>query len=240
MRTVYLAGIPRTDPFVYLKGMTILNVRLENAKKLASQVGGQSRFAERMNMSRQQASHIIGAKPHKGIGHTMARRIESVFDVPVGWLDIDHNTPATANEDSVDVPLLSGSTSVATSAVRALGDEPVKRMLISKRWLKLNVQASAFEYLALLSAMGDSMEPTFSDGSVLLIDRGVSSLKVDGVYVLCRHDELYVKRVQRMLDGSIVIKSDNPAYSPVSLERGSYDDLLVLGRVLVAWTGKKL
>lgn len=220
--------------------MTILNVRLDNARALAQQVGGQQKFADRLNMSRQQASHIIGRKPYKGIGHQLARRIEEALDVPIGWLDVDHKTPAIVNDDAVDVPLLSVSASAGTNAMQDPSEEVIKRMLISKRWIRLNVQASAFEYLALITAQGDSMEPTFSDGSVLLVDRGASTVKTDGVYVLSKSDELYVKRVQRHMDGGLTIRSDNPAYGDVTLSSDEKEDLFVLGRVLVAWNAKKM
>lgn len=84
------------------------------------------------------------------------------------------------------------------------------------------------------------MEPTFMDGSILLVDRGVSTIKTDGVYVLSRAEELYVKRVQRGLDGSLTIKSDNNNYDPILVQEKTRDKLLVLGRVLIAWNPKKL
>lgn len=142
-----------SHPIVYLGGMTITSIRLENARRLAEQHGGQQRFADRMNMSRQQASHIIGKTPHKGIGHQLARRIEETFEMPIGWLDLDHQTPARVNDDAVDVPLLRASITTAAAGNSAqISEEVVRRMLISKRWIRLNVQATAFEYLALLTA----------------------------------------------------------------------------------------
>lgn len=229
-----------SQEIVYLSGMTILSIRLENARQLALQVGGQQRFADRLNMSRQQASHIIGKTPHKGIGHQLARRIEEVFSTPVGWLDLDHNTPALVTEDTVDIPLLSTAVATATDALPSPSEEIIRSMLISKRWIRLNVQATAFEHLALITASGDSMEPTFVDGSVLMVDRGVSTIKLDGVYVLSKQDQLFVKRVQRHLDGTMTIKSDNPSYSPTTLKEVDASKLTVLGRVLVAWNSKKL
>lgn len=203
-------------------------------------MGGQQKFADRLNMSRQQASHIIGRNPHKGIGHQMARRIEEVFEMPVGWLDIDHTTPALVNEDTIEVPLLSSMASAGTDALPAPSDEAVRRIVLSKRWVRLNVQATAFEHLALLTAMGDSMEPTFYDGSILLVDRGVTNIKVDGVYVITKEDELYVKRVQRDMAGGVTMLSDNTSYKPLKIDKKMQASLLVLGRVLAAWNPKKL
>lgn len=84
------------------------------------------------------------------------------------------------------------------------------------------------------------MEPTFSDGSILLVDRGITAIKTDGVYVLAKNDAIFVKRVQRNFDGSLAIKSDNPNYDNLKLSAKEQNDLSVLGRVLTAWNPKKL
>lgn len=240
MQFVYHTGIPPPEPAVYHEGMTILDVRLENARKLAAQIGGQQRFAERLNMSRQQASHIIGSRPVKGIGHSMARRIEVALEMPIGWLDIDHSSPVALSADTVDVPMLNTESGAGAGVTLPPISNVVTRMQINKKWLRLNVQATAFENLSLLTAIGDSMEPTFADGSVLLVDRGVSSIKVDGVYVLFNDGDLFIKRVQRELQGGAVLKSDNPAYSDMAVNAEARAELTVLGRVLLAWNPKKL
>lgn len=85
------------------------------------------------------------------------------------------------------------------------------------------------------------MLPTFSEGDILLVDCGVERTDVDAVYVIERHNELFVKRVQRQYaDGSIVIRSDNPNYGPEVVPADKVADVRVLGRVLWAWNGRKL
>jgi hypothetical protein len=56
--------------FAYLSGMTILSVRLDNARVLASQVGGQQRFADKMKMVDQLALCVY----HRGIQMDTVRR----------------------------------------------------------------------------------------------------------------------------------------------------------------------
>lgn len=73
----------------------------------------------------------------------------------------------------------------------------IDTMRVSKEWLSRNVIYSSLDNLALITGLGDSMQGTFSDGDVLLVDRGVTEVKLDAVYVLSLHDELYIKRLQR-------------------------------------------
>lgn len=60
---------------------------------------------------------------------------------------------------------------------------------------------------------GDSMERTLADGETIIIDTLVDRVTANGIYVLGVGDDLIVKRVVRKLDGSLVVKSDNPVYS---------------------------
>lgn len=69
-------------------GMTgVTDTRYRNARRLADQVGGVVAFADKLGMSKAQASHIVGARPVKGIGHSIARRIEQAFGLATGSLD---------------------------------------------------------------------------------------------------------------------------------------------------------
>jgi phage repressor protein C with HTH and peptisase S24 domain len=75
---------------------------------------------------------------------------------------------------------------------------------------------------------------------VLLVDRGVSEVKLDAVYVLSLHDELYIKRLQRRPDGALLMISDNDKYPPYVIENKDRDAFRVEGRVLLAWNARKL
>lgn len=71
-----------------IRAMTNAEIRRENARWLAKQCGGQTRFAELLDMEGPQVSHIIGRTPKKNIGNQIARRIEQAFSKEPGWLDI--------------------------------------------------------------------------------------------------------------------------------------------------------
>ena len=116
----------------------------------------------------------------------------------------------------------------------------IDTMRVSKEWLSRNVIYSSLDNLALITGLGDSMEGTFSDGDVLLVDRGIAEVKLDAVYVLSLHDELYIKRLQRRPDGALLMISDNDKYPPYVIENGDRHAFKVEGRVLLAWNARKL
>lgn len=124
-------------------------------------------------------------------------------------------------------------------------DTVVGSMQVSQEWLRRNVPGiTSSKNLAVITALGGSMEPTFKDGDILLVDRGVDEVKVDTIYVLTRSDssksgELFVKRLQRKLNGDLLIKSDNQLFEDELLPAKDLPDIRVLGRVVYIWNGKK-
>jgi SOS-response transcriptional repressor LexA len=223
--------------------MTINQIRLKNARWLVEQVGGVPSFAARLSTTRQYVHHIAGNKAFKPIGNNMARRIEEAFSMPLGWMDIDHDAEPShikPTEGVIDVPVLNVQASMGVGAVAPWHEQVVERVSMSMHWLRQNVQATALEYLAVITAFGTSMEPDFTDGSMLLVDRGITSIKTDAVYVLLKSDELFIKRVQRLVGGGLRIISNNPQYQPEEVADPAKVNLMVLGRVLMAWNPRKL
>lgn len=90
----------------------------------------------------------------------------------------------------------------------------------------------------ILSVSGDSMEPTLNSGDLLLVDVSVKRIRNEALYVLVRDDDVYVKRAQRRLNGTVLITSDNTRYPPEEFSEADADRLLVAGRV--AWYGRSL
>lgn len=92
--------------------------------------------------------------------------------------------------------------------------------------------------LMLETAVGESMSPTIGDGDVLLVDSTDRRFREFGIYVLQYAGQRLVKRVQRKLDGSLVLISDNAVYEPERIDPGHSGDVKALGRVI--WSGGKL
>lgn len=86
------------------------------------------------------------------------------------------------------------------------------------------------EVLALLEAWGDSMEPTIFHGDLVLLNTAVSAVKDDAIYALNVEGDLVIKRIQRHLDGSLTVKSDNPKYEPERISAGRALDLRIVGQ----------
>ena len=89
--------------------------------------------------------------------------------------------------------------------------------------------------LFLLEALGDSMVPTIYDGDLILVNGGITKVKDNSIYVLGVDGELSVKRIQRQLDGTLIVMSDNDRYKPETVPADRAASLRIIGHVV--WSG---
>lgn len=104
-------------------------------------------------------------------------------------------------------------------------------LVFSFDWLRRNLGDTTGPLTSMLVA-GRSMEPTLADGETIVIDEGVNSIQLDGIYVFEAAGVRRVKRVQRMLDGGLTLISDNAAYQRETIDRAEARNVRVLGMVV--------
>ena len=84
---------------------------------------------------------------------------------------------------------------------------------------------------AALTVRGDSMEPTFFDGDIVVCD-GLGWQQSDAVYALHLGGSGYIKRVCQK-NGKWIIHSDNPSYKEI-IEPLESTDIRIIGRIRYA------
>ena len=143
------------------------------------------------------------------------------------------------NSRRVAIPVLAAIPSMgAGESLTYDGDQIIDVLPVSRTWLDRNVKAKP-DNLRVITGAGDSMQPTFNDGDMLLVDISKAKVDVDGVYVLSAHERLFIKRVRQRLDGSFEVSSDNPTVKTVDILNGDHE-IRVHGRVVWAWNGRAL
>ena len=80
-----------------------------------------------------------------------------------------------------------------------------------------------------INVSGDSMEPTFSYNDIVFINRSKTDLQRGGIFTIRTEAGLFIKRVQKRIDGKVDIISDNKVYSTQTLDPREIE---VLGRVV--------
>lgn len=222
---------------------TVFQTRRERALRILDMHcgGSKTKLAIELGVSKQYVGAFLKpeATPgHKGIGNAMARKIEQKFGYQEGYLDNMILQSEVIGDESIVIPLLDVRASMGPGATMNTEEEVMQLVRLSRSWLRENIRGASASNLAIITGKGDSMSPTFEDGSTLLVDHSVNDIKVDGVYVIDRMGELFVKRMQRKLSGGYIMISDNPRFHPQEVD--DLTQLRILGKVLCEWTPRKV
>lgn len=104
-----------------------------------------------------------------------------------------------------------------------------------EQWLRASWRVNP-ENLFSIQAIGDSMEPTISDGEFILVSKDRADRKPgEGVYVIRLDGDILVKRLQRLPGHKIKVSSDNEdLYDPIEIDLADEaQDFKILGRVVL-------
>jgi phage repressor protein C with HTH and peptisase S24 domain len=104
-------------------------------------------------------------------------------------------------------------------------------------WLRSELRVAPSN-LVLFAVEGDNMEPVLQPGAIVLVDRSAAS--GDGIFLMKIRGKAFIKRLQYMIDGTVHLLNDNPAYKKESLSSDEQEnsDVEVVGRII--WAGKKM
>ena len=80
-----------------------------------------------------------------------------------------------------------------------------------------------------INVSGDSMEPTFSYNDIVFVNRSKTDLGRGGIFTVRTEAGLFIKRIQKRIDGKVDIISDNKIYSTQTLDP---QEIEVIGRVV--------
>ena len=141
----------------------------------------------------------------------------------------------TIQEDFILIPRYNVETSAGGGTV-VEQERVIDRMAFKEEWIRTALSLNPKD-LALISTIGDSMEPTLHPGDLLMLDCSVKTVRDNAIYALQVNGTLLVKRLQRRIDGQVVVKSDNPAYETETIGPDAAGSLKVVGRLV--WAGRK-
>ncbi len=110
-------------------------------------------------------------------------------------------------------------------------EQVVDHLAFRAEWVR-NALGVSPKDLAVVSVIGESMEPYLADGDLILIDTKVNRFVGDAVYVLANDGVLQVKRLQLAADGSLMMKSENPRYGDMVYREDAMNGLRIIGKLV--------
>ncbi|MCE5265696.1 MAG: helix-turn-helix transcriptional regulator [Deltaproteobacteria bacterium] len=103
-----------------------------------------------------------------------------------------------------------------------------------RKWIKK--KGGNPERMSLIAVEGDSMEPTFLSGDLVLVDHGRNTIPArGGIYAIAIDDEIMIKRVQPVSPEKLLVISDNKQYPPFEIGR---NQVQINGKVI--WFAREL
>lgn len=139
----------------------------------------------------------------------------------------------TGNDRYIPIPRYNVEASAGGGSL-VPSEQIVDYLAFSAEYLQREIKRSS-DQLLLITARGDSMEPTIRDGELLLVDRTPQPVASGAVHVINVEGTLLVKRIEACIDGSFLIHSDNTRYKTQSVAKSERDDLKIIGQVI--WQG---
>jgi hypothetical protein len=108
-------------------------------------------------------------------------------------------------------------------------DEAYEPLMLEAGFVESLGGERELRHIEAINVSGDSMEPTFSYGDIIFINRSRRDIGRGGIFTINTEAGLFVKRVQKRIDGRIDIISDNKDYP---IQTAHPEEIEVIGRVV--------
>lgn len=221
---------------------TPLSVLMDERKKTQQEV------AEALGVSRQAVQRWQSGLPIKVAN---LKRLAQFFNVSVSYLTGESEEklprgaflPATTNEE-VDgytrIPIYSVSVGCNPDYCPQESEFITGFIHIANWFLRTLPGVTGLGSLSIVPSVGDSMEPTITSRALIVVDGNQRRINQDGIFCIRTVDQVIVKRIQRNIDGTFTLISDNQHYQPVTVRPEDMDRTEILGRVIYCFNGNLL
>lgn len=225
--------------------ISVKEIRRENLQLLVERHGSMKKLNELLGrrdntltqILNQSVNSVTGQK--KQMGDKVAREIETKLSLGYGWMDADHSAEPIEDKNLItlnklDVEAGCDSTGGPTCTDVAI----VERIQVSLEWFKQNISRYRTTGHELVTARGDSMEPTINSGDIVVVDIKDTDATQEGIFCLNYGGGVTIKRIQ-VLPFGVEFISDNKLYNPFVLKGQELDSVRIIGRVVTALCVKK-
>jgi len=107
--------------------------------------------------------------------------------------------------------------------------EEIEELEIPEQFVFMLGGEKELQNIEAINVSGDSMEPTFSYNDIVFINRNKTDINRGGIFTIRTEAGLFIKRVQKRIDGKLDVISDNSIYNTQTLDANQVE---VIGRVI--------
>jgi len=149
--------------------------------------------------------------------------------ISVNWLFFDQAVDMLKAETEKFFQVRYFSDVRASAGGGGFGDEGEEEYITVDEKVMHNMVGMGNTDLEAINVVGESMEPTLQDGSIVFVDRTQTNINKNGIFIAQTLNGLYIKRIQQRADGMIELISDNSVYPPQAIEPS---EVTIVGKVV--------
>ena len=109
-------------------------------------------------------------------------------------------------------------------------DETAESKSYRQSWLQKHQIIK--DKLMIFTVSGDSMEPLLWEGDSITVNTSEKEVLNGKVYVFTYRGEWRVKRLRKLLDGGLLVISENPSWKDEEIPADQTDQVFIIGRVV--------
>ncbi|WP_053067758.1 S24 family peptidase [Muribacter muris] len=184
-----------------------------------------------------------------------AKAIAEYFGYSIDWVLGGSNTIIAGNARLSNSPITTniynsdsrseseGSEIIANIANRyridcldnSIFPETISSIWFSDDGLSEFVGQKEIEGLRLITVSVDTMTPTIPKGSIAIIDTKISSYIGDGIYVFLIGENIFIRRLQKLINGGYSVISDNKKYELETMSDDTLRNAKFIGKFVRLW-----
>lgn len=221
--------------------MNVKEIRRTNLKALREQYKPMRMFADAVGMTDSYVSQLCSG--NRPITEETAAEIEKLIGLPPGRLSLEDDSmlgEAVATSgfgqplqfDTLQIKQFESKLSREPS-VKNEDDQVKERLTFKRSWIeKMNLNP---QELVSVNVRGNSMGPRIANGDTVLVRTDDKRLSDGVVYAINYDGDARCKRIERKVDGGIVLKSDNyndPNGAPEVIPQDMVEQINVIGAVV--------
>jgi len=149
--------------------------------------------------------------------------------ISINWLLYNQNPNSLL--DSTDKYWIKYFPSVNVSAGGGAyeDDDAYEKLEVPPYFINMLGGSENLKNIDAINVIGDSMEPTLNTDNIIFLDISKKDFSKEGIYAFTTVHGLFVKRIQRRVDGKLDVISDNKEYPVQVIDK---NDLSILGKVV--------
>lgn len=229
---------------------SVKDLRRENLQFLVEKYGTMKKLNEALDRNDNSLTQILNQSVHsvygykRTMGDKIARNIEEKLNLGYGWMDADHSHDAFPEEtDMIYLRKLDVRACCGNAGYSNLEEDESEANIeifgVNQQWFQENVNTIRTQGYDVITARGDSMEPTFKNGDMLIVDRHDTDARREGIFCCLIDGDIYIKRLQKV-PGAIRFVPDNKSYDSFEIKKEEFDQLVkVIGRIVSSMNLKR-